>query len=252
MKIDFGLPHQIPGLKRLWKEAFGDSDAFIDGFFSTAYAPSRCRCVTVDGDVAAALYWFDVRCEGQRMAYIYAVATATEYRGQGLCRALMADTHAHLALRGYKGALLVPEGEALRRMYRGFGYETVTSIREFDCTAGADTISMHRISRDSFAQLRRELLPQGAVLQEEENLLYLEQQAVFYKGTRFLAALHQEGDRIFCPELLGAPELAPAILRSLGASYGTFRCSGQGEDFAMFLPLHKKAVKPAYFAFAFD
>lgn len=252
MKIDFGLPHQIPALKGLWKEAFGDSDGFIDGFFTTAYAPSRCRCVTVDGEVAAALYWFDVSCEGQRMAYIYAVATAAAYRGQGLCRALMADTNAHLALRGYRGALLVPEGEDLRRMYRGFGYETATTLREFDCTAGDDLASIHRVSRERFAQLRQDLLPQGAVLQEEENLLYLEKQVNFYAGPGFVAALRRDGDRIFCPEILGNSGMAPGILRALGASQGIFRCPGQGEAFAMFLPLHKKAVTPRYFAFAFD
>lgn len=252
MRIDFALPSQIPQLQALWQAAFGDTEAFIDGFFTTAYAPSRCRCVTVDGNVAAALYWFDVSCEGQRMAYIYGVATAPEYRGKGLCRALMADTHAHLALRGYRGALLVPEGEALRRMYASFGYENATTLREFVCAAGDAPAPMHRIDREEFARLRRNLLPAGAVLQEEENLLYLEKQVTFYAGMGFLAALHQEGASVFCPEILGNPGMAPGILLSLGAAYGTFRCPGQGENFAMFLPLHKNAVKPTYFAFAFD
>ena len=252
MKIDFALPSQIPQLKALWQAAFGDSPDFIDSFFATAYAPSLCRCVTMEGDVAAALYWFDVRCQGQRMAYIYAVATAPEYRGRGLCRALLADTHAHLALRGYKGALLVPEGEALRRMYGAFGYENGTTIREFVCAAGDAPAPMHRIDREEFARLRRDMLPEGAVLQENENLLYLENQVRFYAGLGFLAALRQDGEAVFCPEILGNPGMAPGVLRSLGAAQGTFRCPGEGEDFAMFLPLSQDAVKPRYFAFAFD
>lgn len=252
MTIDFGLPHRIPQLKALWQTAFGDDEAFIDSFFATAYAPSRCRCATVGEDVAAALYWFDVTCDGQRMAYIYAVATAPEHRGKGLCRALMADTHDHLALRGYKGVLLVPEGDALRRMYGNFGYRDCTTIREFVCAAGDIPAPMHRIDREEFARRRQSLAPAGTVLQEDENLLYLERQAAFYTGMGFLAVVHQEGDALFCPEILGNPDMAPRILRSLGASYGTFRCPGTGEKFAMFLPLRADAIPPAHFAFAFD
>lgn len=252
MKIDAPLSHQLPELKTLWQTAFGDPPAFIDGFFRTAYAPSRCRCLSLEGTVAAALYWFDISCRGQRMAYIYAVATDPQYRNRGLCRKLMEDTHTHLTLQGYRGALLVPEGDALRKMYAAFGYENGTTIREFVCAAGDAPAPMHRIDREEFARLRRNLLPEGAVLQEGENLRYLEGQVRFYAGMGFLAALQQEGDTVFCPEILGNPGMAPGILRALGAAQGTFRCPGGGEDFAMFLPLGEDAVKPAYFGFAFD
>ena len=50
---------QIPKLRALWKEAFGDTDDFLDSFFETAFDKERCRCVVIDGEVAAALYWFD-------------------------------------------------------------------------------------------------------------------------------------------------------------------------------------------------
>ena len=252
MKIDFPLPRQIPELKALWQAAFGDTEAFIGHFFKTAYDPARCRCVTLEGKVAAALYWFDVTCREQRMAYIYAVATHPEYRNRGLCKKLLADTHAHLSGLGYCGAMLVPEGDALRRMYAAFGYQNGTTVREFFCTAGDVPAPMHRIDREEFARLRRNLLPEGAVLQERENLRYLEGQVRFYAGMGFLAALQQDGDTVFCPEILGNPGMAPGILLSLGAAQGTFRCPGEGQDFAMFLPLMEEAEMPAYFGFAFD
>ena len=252
MKIDFGPPHQRPALMELWQVAFGDTPAFIHRFFETAYVPSRCRCVTVAGELAAALYWFDVACEGQKMAYIYAVATAPAWRGRGLCRKLMADTHACLAQDGYHGALLVPEGETLRRMYRSFGYKNCTTLREFAATAGDAPLALTPLHREDFARLRRELLPHGALLQENENLAYLETFAQFYAGEGCLAVLTQNGNQVFCPEILGDPDQAPGILRALGAAEGTFRCPGAGMDFAMFLPLHPDAVTPRYFAFAFD
>lgn len=252
MRIDFPQPHQIPQLKKLWQKAFGDTVELIDHFFATAYASSRCRCVSLEGKVVAALYWFDVFCREQQFAYIYAVATDPDYRNRGLCRKLMEDTHAHLALQGYRGVLLVPEGDSLRQMYTAFGYENATALREYFCTAGDVPAPMHRIDREEFALLRQKLLPEGSVIQEEGNLLYLEGQVRFYAGMGFLAALHQEGDNVFCPEILGNPGMAPGILLSLGAAQGTFRCPGQGKDFAMFLPLEENAEKPVYFAFAFD
>ena len=83
MKIDCPTPASVPALRQLWKAAFGDTEGFLDCFFDTAFSPHRCRCVTVDGEIAAALYWFDVTCREQPMAYIYAVATHPDHRGRG-------------------------------------------------------------------------------------------------------------------------------------------------------------------------
>ena len=82
MFADYPQAEQLPALRQLWKQAFGDTDAFLDIFFSTAFSPERCRCVVTDGEVAAALYWFSCEADGQPLAYLYAVATAERFRGQ--------------------------------------------------------------------------------------------------------------------------------------------------------------------------
>ena len=108
MIIDRPQKGQIADLRALWKEAFGDSDSFLDVFFTTAYSPERCRCVTVDGEAVSALYWFDCEYSGERIAYLYAVATAENHRGHGYCQALLDDTHRHLSALGYEGVILSP------------------------------------------------------------------------------------------------------------------------------------------------
>ena len=90
-------PDQIPQLRQLWQEAFGDPDAFLDGFFQTAFAFDRCRCAVEGSRVQGALYWLDCAWEGQKLAYLYAVATRKDSRGQGICRRLMGTVHHHLA-----------------------------------------------------------------------------------------------------------------------------------------------------------
>lgn len=241
---------RIPGLRRLWQEAFGDSDAFLDIFFRTAFSPERCRCIACDEEIAAALYWFDCALGGQKIAYIYAVATAKKHRGQGLCHRLMADTHARLKEAGYAGAILVPQEESLRRFYAGMGYRDAGGVGEFSCIAGSP-VPLRATGREEFALRRRRLLPEGGVIQEGENLLFLEHQVQFYAGETFLLSAWEDQGILHGVELLGDVSAAPGILGALGCREGTFRIPGK-LPFAMFLPLTEDAVRPDYFGFAFD
>ena len=252
MKIDFPVPKQYKQLTALWQEAFGDTEEFIDGFFCTAFSPARCRCVTISRKIAAALYWMDVRLGEQRFAYIYAVTVAKSRRGKGLARTLLTDTQAHLAFRGYDGVLLVPGSEELRTMYEKLGYTTCTTVAEFPAQAGDTPLQLQRIDRDEYARLRRDLLPQGSGLEDDENIAFLETLAFFYRGENLLLAAHANNGKLWCPELLGDASAAPGILKALNCSEGHFRTPGEGFPFAMFLPLTEQAQPPKHLAFAFD
>ena len=252
MTIDAPQVAQVAQLRALWQEAFGDTDAFLDAFYHTAFCPERSRCVMVEGNVVAAVYWFSCSCDGRKVAYIYALATAKAYQGHGYGRKLMSAVRELLAEQGFEAVLLVPGEESLRRYYEAMGYRTCTYIREFECTAGADILQMYAIDGEEFCRLRRQMLPDGAVLQEEAGLDFLAQQVKFYAGNGFLLAARKEGRALFAPELLGDPALAPAILQTLGCSEGTFRSPGGRDAFAMGLLLQEGAKLPTYFAFAFD
>lgn len=241
MKIDYPAEGQTPGLRSLWKEAFGDDDDFLDIFWDTAFSPDRCRCITLDDQVAAALYWFDCRFEGRPIAYIYAVATAKAHRGRGLCRQLMDDTRSLLAELGYSGSILVPDAH-LFGMYESLGYRVCSSVRKFSCKAG-EPVALRKIDAAEYAQLRREFLPDGGVVQENENLQLLGALTKLYAGDGFLYAADAE--------LLGNADAAPGILAALGRDSGSFRCPGEETPFAMYLPLDGKDA-PGYFGLAFD
>lgn len=251
MKIDYPTQEQTSQLRALWQEAFGDEDAFLGLFFDQVFSPDRCRCITLDGDVAAALYWLDCRCRDLPLAYIYAVATGADHRGEGLCRALMADTHALLHQLGYTGCLLVPGEASLFEMYAGMGYQNCSPIREFSCKAGENSVHMEQIPPEEFAALRRTFLPEGGVVQEGDNLEFLSRLTRFYRGDGFLLCCAPEDDRLFAAELLGNADAAGGILAALGFEKGTFRIPGEGRPFAMYHPL-SDAPAPEYFAFAFD
>lgn len=251
MHIDAPKKEQIPALRSLWTEAFGDTDPFLDAFFGTAFSPDRCLCLTEDGAVTAALYWFDCLTGGEKTAYLYAVATAASRRGHGLGKALMESTHAHLAAHGYTCAVLVPGERSLFGFYEKFGYRPFGGVRSFSCPAADQEIPLYEIGTDEYAHLRRQMIPAGGILQEGENLAFLSAQASFYKGDGFLLAASKDGTVLRGIELLGDAGNASHIVRTLGCSTGIFRTPGE-EPFAMILPLTDGAVMPAYFGLAFD
>lgn len=242
---------ETKALRDLWQLAFGDSEEFIGFFFNTAYAPERCCTLTVDGTLAAALYWLDAEYAGQKLAYIYAVATHPDFRNQGLCRALMEKTHTLLAGQDYEGALLMPAEEGLRQMYGKMGYRECCTVTEFSCTAGTP-IPVRSIDKSEYTLLRRKLLPPEGVIQEGPSIDYLASYSRFYAGETFLLCAVPDKNQLQGIELLGDADAAPGILSTLGYSKGSFRTPGKDLPFVMFCPLRTGVKPPVYCGLVFD
>lgn len=251
MNIDTPKDLQLSQLRALWQEAFGDSEEFLNIFERTAFSPDRCRCVTSDGRVIAALYWFDCSYLGERVAYLYAIATAKSHRGMGVCRALLDDTHRHLKELGYGAAVLVPGSDELFAFYKKSGYDICSYVGEFCCCASEDKLEMRRIEIDEYAKLRRKFLPDNAIIQENESLKFLDAQAELYVGHGFLLAARVESKFIFGIELLGDDAIAPHIVRTLECENGRFRTPEGDKPFAMYYNL-RNINPPFYFGLAFD
>lgn len=252
MNFEHPGKNHIPQLVRLWKGAFGEYNGFWELFLNTAFLPEHCRCITEKGQVIAGLYWFDCSCGADKIAYVYAVVTDPNHRGRGLCRKLMEDVHALLKGHGYASVMLVPADQGLRLMYRKLGYEDCTTISELSCAAGDAAAEIHSIGVEEYASRRRELLPEGSVLQEGIQLPFLAAQAQLFAGEDFLLAAYLEEESLHGMELLGNPEAAPGILRALGCKTGKFQIPGEEKPFAMIHMLIEKAIAPTYFGFSFD
>ena len=252
MNSDYPKLHQLPQLRKLWKEAFGDSDVFLDAFFEYGFSPRRCRCMTERETVVSALYWFEVTYRNQRFAYLYAVATAASCRGRGLFRTLLEDTKRVLTAEGFTGILLVPESEALGRMYEKMGFECCTRVDCLEISAAENLTAVEEIGVDTYASLRRQMLPEGGVLQEGETLRFLATQCHFWMGEGWLAAGQIYDGKLVCQEFLGDRDAADGLVRALGVSAGVFRMEGKTMPFAYLLPLHSSCERPAYFALALN
>ena len=250
MNVDYPSPEQLTALQQLWQEAFGDEGDFLEQFYTHGFAPDRCRCITIDGQLAAALYWFDCSYLGKPLAYLYGIATAKNHRGKGLCRILLENTHNHLKYLGYAGAVLVPAEAGLFAMYEKMGYALCSSVSEFTCRAGDAPVSLRSVDAEEYGRLRREFLPENGVLQEGDNLAFLSSFAQFYAGGDFVAAVNRD-EKCFVPELLGNRDAAPGILAALHKKEGYFRTPGTEKPFAMYHGLSDLPA-PEYFGLAFD
>ena len=251
MIIDSPRTEHLPHLRTLWKQAFGDEDAFLDKFYTLGFSPERCRCV-FDKDIpVAALYWFDATWEEQKLAYLYAVSTDKAYQGQGLCRRLMENTHRHLCALGYAGAILVPASDSLFAFYGKMGYHPCSLVDRLSCEA-ANAISLQKIEPAEYARLRKNYLPQSSVLQEGETLTFLSSFADFYKGENCLFCGTAENGIFHAQEFLGDISQAPGALSALGLAKGHFRTPGSAQPLAMFHPFNSEQTLPHYFGIPLD
>ena len=250
MKPKHPTAQQIPALRQLWKEAFGDSDAFLDGFFATAFAPDRCLCMAAGEKVLSVAYWLDAAIPEGKCAYIYAVATAKECRGKGYAHRIMEAVRDTLIERDYCAAMLVPGDAGLGDFYAAMGYRFFGGMDSVSAVAKSPGAALQKIDAETYGRLRGTYLPQGAVTQTAESVRFLETYAALYAGEDFLLAAFLEGDTVSGLELLGNGEKVPYILQTLGAKQGSFRIPG-AKPFAMWLPLGD-CQAPTYFGIAFD
>ena len=90
------------------------------------------------------------------------------------------------------------------------------------------------------------------MVQEGENLAFLQAQYQLYGGENWMLAAYPLPDKLFVMEYLGDSGLCSGILRSLGFNQGIFRMPGQQQPFAMYLPFEPQSIMPTYFGLAFD
>ena len=251
MIIDAPGKELRPGLRRLWQEAFGDTDVFLDGFFATGFSPDRCCCVLEEGHLAAALYWFDCNLQDRKLAYIYAVATAASFRGKGLCRQLMEHTHRHLQRQGYEGAVLVPGDQGLFRLYEKLGYRSFCPMTHTRIPAGTP-IPLRPLTGGAYTAERRQYLPGGGIVQEGATVEFLSTFTAFYALDGGILCAAKEDKTLYVQEYLGDSSGLPGAIAALGCDTGHVYLPGKGTDRAMYLPLSPTAPQPTYLGLALN
>jgi len=152
----------VPALRALWEQAFGDGPALLDAFFSRLYRPEDAFVIREGGAVQSMAFQIPtaLRFGGQsrRAAYLYAVATGRTARGHGCATALLEFAADELAARGYQLLLLVPGGAELREFYRARGFADFSTIELCELEPGPAPGRAAAVTPEDYFALRERLL----------------------------------------------------------------------------------------------
>ncbi|MBR5452912.1 MAG: GNAT family N-acetyltransferase [Clostridia bacterium] len=152
------VKEDLPEIRLLWQEAFGDSTEYIDRFISTLDITRDIFVMRVDGTVRAMHCAVPVylRCGDilEKGVYFYSCCTKKEFRGMGLLRELMSFSHEELARRGERFAVVTPARPGLFPMYLSFGF----SLPAYGTPGlvGSPDRPLSENERDAFLALSRE------------------------------------------------------------------------------------------------
>lgn len=266
-----------PGLCRLWKLAFGDSDAYIDCFFAACPDPERVLVLEDTRGLQAMAAWFDmplVSADGGQWpgAYLYAVATHPDRRGRGYAGRLLAWAGEWLWARGFACLTTVPANTSLHRFFAGNGFSEQFSHVERELVPDMTIVPapLGAVGADEYGQLRERQLTgrayvgcDGAGLAYQQAVCRLSGGGLFRVGSG-CACVERAGETAVVKELLAPAEEYPAILAALAREVSAARwlvrtpcASGQeGMPFAVVRWLEERPAQweenGGYFGLAFD
>lgn len=156
------LSEEQRACKALWQEVFGDDDAFVDRFLIHHFSSEQMLRIEEDRPEPATfdnegetpeppkhnspkyrkllsmlhLIRFHTP-EGERVGYIYGVATAPEARGRGLATRLLQEAIRRGQTEGLKALILIPADDQVRSFYARHGFTGEVPTR-FLATADFD------------------------------------------------------------------------------------------------------------------
>lgn len=127
-----------PLAKALWKEAFDDSDAFIDWYFANKILPGNSLCMFEGGELLSIVHMipYTLRIQGKpiKSAFIAGVATSMSRRGEGLMRTMLLESLRLLKSRGIFITHLYPFSH---KFYEKLGWTAYSHMSRQTVTAAS-------------------------------------------------------------------------------------------------------------------
>ena len=138
----------IGAAKALWKQAFGDSDAFIDTYFRNKILPGQSLGL-FDGGLISVVHMlpFTVCIQGRNLptSFIAGAATARDRRGEGHMRTLLFES---LKLMRKRGILMTHLYPFRHSFYENFGWATYSYVHKKTMTKANAHIAADVVETD--------------------------------------------------------------------------------------------------------
>ncbi|HCA30917.1 MAG TPA: hypothetical protein DEP23_15860 [Ruminococcaceae bacterium] len=222
-------------LMRIWSDAFPQDNADdIRKFITLALKTYNCAVWKEDGHPVSMAFTLpavlELKSGSLNLCYIYAAATLTEYRGQGLFARLLGNVQEQLANNGVDACFLRPASPRLfdyygRLGYKPFFYFISENLSSDDFQVNTDR-SLNDFTEIQETAFRNKLLENHSAWVRWPDVLlsFAMQNAVqtggaVIGGDRGWAICERYGDKLFIREWLCGPEMEEALRRKVAVRF---------------------------------
>lgn len=235
----------IPSLKSLWFEAFGDEPSLVDSFFELLPSMGMGLVAEYSGELLGAAYVLyaelnDPCSAPKKLAYIYGVAVDPSAQGQGIGASLVRACMRHAFSNGAELCCTLPAEPELYAWYAKIGSLLPVSACTYEELAPSDErLDIRELFADEYSYRRTDLLKAKPHISLYSGWLHF-QESIFktYGGGFFaykdgIACGYLDGDTLLIKEALNdEPEFIPALCKKLGAKRAVIRRSAaKGEPY---------------------
>lgn len=175
-KIQKGDSDQIPQLKKIWSECFGDSDEYIDLFFEKRFKTTQTITATVGDKTVGAVYLLPVTVNEYGLLkkgwYGYAIGVLEKYRKNGIYAAIHAKICEYIKTHN-QFYILCPANHKLYEYYCGLGFSDYAYLSEITLFPnGSNTdFTIHGISPTEYMRERNLYFNEDGIIYWDENAI---------------------------------------------------------------------------------
>ena len=219
---------RLSDIVALWQQGFpADSEADIRDFWYALKGEARCLLLEEDDEARSMAFVIPAKMNGRIVWYVYAAATARQWRGRGYFTALLEELVSRAVAQNVSGLFLRPASQSLFTYYARLGFVPLFYHEEVECEAEKlyttnGEMQWKRITDGIAAERYRRLALLGvsSVAWTETVTAYavslLEDGGVLV-SEKGMAMYRRDGNGVEITELLCAEEETNDVLHSLSS-----------------------------------
>lgn len=190
----FAEEGDLPALKRLWMEAFDDSEAYVDLFYKGACM--KTYVAMHQGRVAAAVHMLPYtlvhKSASTQMMHLYAVSVDAPLRGHGIMTEMLQQIIVNCQA-ACTGISLRPANDRLRAYYSRQGFKEMFFLDEVQMEPGIhNEIGVQPLSAQAFYQRRNAFFCRnGFACWNLQQVTYAVSENAFFGGCLWNIRFHE-------------------------------------------------------------
>ncbi|MBQ7858946.1 MAG: GNAT family N-acetyltransferase [Faecalibacterium sp.] len=122
-------PQDLPALKALWCETFGDSAEFAETALCSFAGAGNVWVAEAENAPVGMVSAVPVELDGRKGVYLYGLAVAPAFRKRGIARAMVEHLAQTLPQNGVEFMVLIPAEESLFGYYEALGFQKAFARR---------------------------------------------------------------------------------------------------------------------------